>query len=569
MSGESDSTIDSPDAPTSELDELIDQIVDPDGESGQTQEQLRSLVGAIETVSSDLALEQVLIRLTESARTLVSAQYAALGVIAEDRTLERFIHLGMDDETADRIDHLPEGKGLLGALINDPVPIRLAQLSDDPRSTGFPAHHPPMESFLGVPIHVRGEVYGNLYLTNSSRGRFSAADEELVRMLAGAAGSAISNARVYQESQLQQRWLEASNDVHAQLFSTAGEDPLHIIARRTIEISDADLVSVALVSADWASAVIEYAIGQGADELLARRIDLAGTLAGGVINTGEPVMAPDGAGLATQPVTQVLGVLETGPIIVLPLGGPDQVRGVLSLARRRGRRAFTAVEMSMAAGFASHASVALEVADARITEQKMIMLEDRQRIARDLHDHVIQELFAVGLSLESMASQLGSNDPIADRLRQRVDDLDRAIRRIRTSIFALHNDTAARSDLRQSLLELMSSLAPSLGFRPSLAISGLVDMSLSRTACSEVIGCVRGLLGSVAEHARATAAAVEVQLIGSALTVTVSDNGTCSVDDRRAEGLADLRKTAERRHGVLTLAPAPDRGTVATWTVEV
>ncbi|SDS02934.1 sensor histidine kinase [Microlunatus soli] len=570
MSGQPDPDLRSSDGQTSELDELIDQIVDPGSASDPALERLRSLVLAIETISSDLSLEQVLLRLTDSARTLSGARYAALGVISEDRRLERFLHVGIDAETVAEIGHLPEGKGLLGALIDDPVAIRLRDLTDDPRSVGFPPNHPPMDSFLGVPIHVRDEVYGNLYLANSSRGEFSAADEELVRMLAGAAGNAISNARVYQEAQLQQRWLQASNDVHGQLFSTAGEDPLHVIAQRTIEISDADLVSVALLAPDRATVVIEYAIGEGADNLLARRFSLSDTLAGSVITTGSPVMARDGASLATQPVTQRIGVLDTGPIIVLPLGGPEDARGVLSLARRRGRHPFTTVEMSMAAGFAAHASIALEIADARDAEQKMIMLEDRQRIARDLHDHVIQELFGVGLSLESIASRLGDLDPNAELLRQRVDDLDRAIRRIRTSIFALHSDARTPPNgLRQQLLAAVDGVVPALGFRPSVAVTGLVEVSLGEPISGEAVDCVRQLLGSVVEHAQATDAAVEVKLDGSRLTITVTDNGPTPISDERTAALTELAAQAERRRGRLTLSADPGGGTVATWSVEV
>src|SRR5262249_19024724 len=153
------------------------------------------------------------------------------------------ITVGVGPETTARIGPLPQGKGLLGALITDPRPIRLRHMSDDQRSTGFPPNHPPMDSFLGVPIHVREEVFGNLYLANSERGEFGADDEELVIALALAAGTAISNARLFHESAVQQRWLEASVEIGSHLLTASGEDPLRIVARRAIEIADADIVS--------------------------------------------------------------------------------------------------------------------------------------------------------------------------------------------------------------------------------------------------------------------------------------------------------------------------------------
>ncbi|HEY9291320.1 MAG TPA: GAF domain-containing protein, partial [Microlunatus sp.] len=504
MSGEQ-GQLDFPDVAKLELDELIDQLVDRAQGVRRVQGRLRALLRATESVTGDLSLEQMLRRIAEAAQSLAHAQYAALGVIGADRGLEQFVHVGIPDDAADRIGHLPEGKGLLGGLISDQQPIRLEHITDDERSAGFPGHHPPMDSFLGVPIRVRGAVFGNLYLTNSTKGAFTAEDESLVVALATAAGTAISNARLYQEAQLRQRWAEASAEVHAQLLSSTGEDPLHSIGRRAIEIGDADLVTIGLISDDRQTFVVESAFGQRADELLARRFQLSRTLTGQVINSGRPFMAADVADLEFPPVAQQTGVLETGPIIALPLGGSDRPRGVLTLARRRGRRAFTEIETSMAAAFAQHASVALELAQARAAEQKMIILEDRERIARDLHDHVIQQLFAIGLSLDGVAARMNDSDPLADKVRERVGDLDRAIRQIRTSIFQLRgNISAPRQGLRQSILDVAASITPMLGFSPSLSFAGLLDLGLSDQITQDAIACVRELLTNVAKHAHAS-----------------------------------------------------------------
>jgi signal transduction histidine kinase len=557
-----------PDIPKLELDELIDQLVSRAQDVKRAQGRLRALLRAIETVTGDLALEVVLRNVVEAAAELAHAQYAALGVIGPDGGLEQFIPVGMDEQMVARIGPLPEGKGLLGALITDPRPIRLRHLAEDPRSTGLPPNHPPMDSFLGVPIHVREEVFGNLYLVNSAFDEFSADDEELVVALALAAGTAISNARLFQESSVQQRWLEASLEIGSQLLSAAGEDPLRVVARRAIEIADADIVTVALTTPDGADFVIEEAFGNRADELIGRRFPLADSLGGRVLAEGAPLLV-HGAPGSELPPTHLALVMEAGPLMVLPLRGTGAPRGVLSLCRARGRQAFSARDLSMADSFASHASVALELADSRAAEQKLLLLEDRDRIAMDLHDHVIQELFAIGLSLEATASQL-ADEEVAQRLRQRVEDIDRTIRRIRTSIFELRGMLSSAADgLRQRVLEVTSDLAAALGFAPHVTFSGVLDVRLTDALIDDVVACVRETLANVAKHARAKSAMVDLSLAGEVLTVMVTDDGVGVRDNGRSSGTANLGARAQKWGGTFALAPGPTGGTTATWTVRV
>jgi signal transduction histidine kinase len=561
-----------PDVPKLELDELIDQLIERARGVQRAQGRLRSLLRAIETITGDLSLELVLHNIVEAARELAGARYGALGVTGQDGTLDRFVHVGLDDATVARIGHLPEGKGLLGALISDPRPIRLRHMGDDPRSSGFPPQHPPMESFLGVPVHVRDEVFGNLYLADSDKGEFSAEDEELVVALALAAGTAISNARLYQESQLQQRWLEASVEIGAQLLASSGEDPLRMIARRAFGIADADLVTLGVLAPAGDDLVVEVAFGERAEELLAGHFTAEGTLAGQVLETGEASVltnASDGDGAPSY----LASVMEAGPLMVLPLRGTGAPRGVLSVVRRRGRQTFSATELAMAAGFATQASVALELADARAAEQKMVMLEDRDRIARDLHDHVIQELFSIGLSLEGVAARLAGGsggDQLADRVRQRVEDLDRTIRRIRTSIFELRGNFAAPAEgLRKRVLEVTSELTSALGFTPHVAFSGLVDIRLDDQLSDDVLACVRETLTNVAKHAHASTASVDLALSADELTITVTDNGTGPALASRHSGIANLRARAERRGGSFDLAPGASGGSIARWKVQI
>jgi signal transduction histidine kinase len=566
MSGESTSSLRFPDVPKLELDQLIDQLVERAEGVRRAQGRLRALLRAIETINGDLALDVVLRNVVESACELAQARYGALGVIGQDGGLEQFIHLGMDDATVERIGQLPQGKGLLGELITDPRPVRLQHIGGDPRSSGFPAGHPPMDSFLGVPIRVRDEVFGNLYLTDNARGAFTAEDEELVIALALAAGTAISNARLYQESRLQQRWLQASVEISAQMLASSGEDPLQLIARRAIDIADADLVSVSLVDADGQSAVVEVVVGAHADQLVGRAFPLADTIAGAVISDGQPLLLASVAD-SEGPRSHLAEVIEAGPLMVVPLSGTGLPRGVLSVLRTRGRRAFSPSDLAMAAGFATHASVALELADSRAAEQRLILLEDRDRIAMDLHDHVIQEMFAIGLSLQSIAGQLGNNERLAGRLLQKVEDIDRTIRRIRTSIFELRGAVTATSDgLRQKVLEVASDLTPALGFAPHVAFAGLLDLDLDDQLADDVLATVREALTNIAKHARASSAMVDVVLAGTELTVTVSDDGT-GLDDAatRSSGISNLRARAEKWGGTLQIAPGPSRGTVLTW----
>jgi two-component system, NarL family, sensor histidine kinase DevS len=569
MSSEVTPALRFPDMPKLELDDLIDQLIERAHGVQRAQGRLRGLLRAIETVTSDLALEQVLRNVVEAARDLAGAQYGALGVIGDDGGLEQFIPVGIDDDTAARIGHLIEGKGLLGAVITaDPRPIRLEDMADDDRSASFPAEQPPMESFLGVPIKVRSEVYGNLYLANNANGRFSAEDEELVLALALAAGTAISNARLYQESRLQQRWLEASAEISAQLLVSAGEDPLQMIARRAIDIADADLVSLGLLTADRSSFVIEVAFGEHSEELVGRRFALAGTLAGQVVDDGTPVQvssASDGDG----PPSHLASVMECGPLMAVPLQGSGRPRGVLTLMRHRDRRNFSETDLVMAASFASHASIALELADSRAAEQKLVLLEDRDRIAMDLHDHVIQELFAIGLSLEGMAAQ--ASDSTAERLRQRVDDLDRTIRRIRTSIFELRgNWTSTPGGMRQQVLEVASDLTAPLGFAPHVAFSGLVDFITEAKLAGDTTACIREMLSNVARHARATSTTIDVQRRGEELVITVTDDGIGPpVAPTRRSGTANLVARAEKHGGSFEMTTASSGGTIATWKARI
>jgi signal transduction histidine kinase len=568
VTDEGGSSLGFPDGPKLELDQLIDQLVVNAQAVRRAQGRLRGLLHAIETVTGELTLEAVLHNIVEAARQLASAQYCALGVISHDRSLEQFVYVGIDEQTAARIGELPRGRGLLGALITDAQPIRLRHMAEDQRSSGFPPNHPPMDSFLGVPVSARGEVFGNIYLTNSANGEFTAEDQELVIALALAAGTAISNARLYQEAQLKQRWLEASAEISAAMLATAGEDPLHLIARRALDLADADAVSVSLLSSDHHNLVVEVALGGAADELVGRRFAADATLGGRVAQSGKPALAADAS--SDDPTALLFSsVMDAGPMMVLPLTVTDRPRGALSLVRVAGRPPFSPAALAMAAGFAGQASVALELADTRAAEQKLVLLEDRDRIARDLHDHVIQELFSIGLSLEGAAGQLPEGK-VAQRVQRAIENIDRTIRRIRTSIFQLRgNFVNNEGGLRQRILEVVTDLATPLGFVPHTAFAGVIDEAFDEAFAEDLLACVRESLTNVAKHAQATSAWVDLVATGDELTLTVSDDGIGVGELTRSSGITNMRQRAERRHGSLELVPGPSGGTVLTWKARI
>jgi len=420
-----------PDVPRLELDQLLVQLRDRADDVLATQGRLRGLLRANALVAGELSLPLVLRQIVGAARDLLGARYAALGVLGRDGGLEQFVHAGMDDEVVTRIGDLPKGRGILGLLISDPVPIRLADLSAHPASAGFPPGHPPMTGFLGIPVRIGEEVFGNLYLTERSRGgEFTAEDEELAIALAAAAGAAIANARRFTESEQRRRWLHASGDLVPLLLSGEAAQPHALITQHAAAAAAADFVALAVpYGAD--QVIVTDVTGALTAGLMNSTAPLAGSLTGEAIRTGEPRLVT-GEGRAAAAAE--LGA-DTGPLIVVPLAAGEQVRGALLLGRLAVRPGFTETDLDMAASFACHAAVAMELARARADQIILAQAEDHDRIAGDLHDHVIQELFALGMRLEGHAAR---SDPVAaERIYGYVDTLDEVIKKIRTSIFGL------------------------------------------------------------------------------------------------------------------------------------
>ena len=551
-----------------ELEQLIDRAED----LMAAQNRLRGLLRANSAFIGDLALSTVLHRIVEAACELVDAPYGALGVISSDGGgLEEFIHVGMDAGAEEAIGHLPEGKGLLGALIDDPHPIRLRDIRDDVRSVGFPPSHPPMRGFLGVPIRVRDEIFGNLYLASLHQGDFSAEDEELVSALAATAGVAIENARLYEEARRRQEWLAASTEVTRLLLTAESVDSLRHVARTVAELAGADVVTVVLPSGEQDRLRVEVAVGAEADNLVGFTYPIENTLSEEVLQTGKPSVIddasdPDQSGNRTVVLSRMLPV---GPVMILPLAGAQGVRGALVAGRDRGRRTFSSADVDMATNFAHHASVAVELADGRRDAHRMELYEERARIARDLHDHVIQQLFASGMTLQGAAATLG-DAPGVELIEMVVDNIDDAIRQIRTSIFQLRPHSLPGGGVRAGVLEVVAEVTRSLGHEPHVQFAGPVDAVSDEALSADVAAVVRESLTNVAKHAGSARTAVGVRVSGPTLTVTVEDDGTGIGGASRRSGLENLRQRAEGRSGTFMLEPGEGgRGTRVTWQVPV
>lgn len=564
-----------PDLPQLALDQLLGQLVERAQEVMATQGRLRGLLRANQLITGQLSLPALLRGIVEAASELVGARYAALGVLSGQGTLAEFVHTGMPEDTVERIGRLPEGKGLLGALIEEPRPIRLAHISDHPRSTGFPPNHPPMDSFLGVPIRIRDVVFGNLYLTESTRGEFSAEDEELARALAATAAIAIENARLYEAARSRGEWLQASAAITRQLLSTGPvreSDTLLLIAERCREIAAADLVTLARPADTGRQLRIEVAVGTLAGSLAGRRIPLEASLSGHVFRTGKPVRLtgneePEHLERPLWPgLTDALAGESLGPLLVLPMQGSDRMHGVISLCRRTAQPAFSSEDLTMASGFANHAAVAIELAEARAEQERAAMLDERERIAADLHDHVIQRIFAASLTLQAVVAS-GGPGRVSDRLQNLVNDMDTTISQIRTVIFQLQEVPSKQSPgLRSRLLAVSDELTPALGFSPSVRFWGVMDQ-VPEPLIDDLVAVVREGLSNAARHAHASRVDVEVTTTDDVLAVELRDDGVGLPADIRPSGLANLRRRAEHHGGHFSAERVQPSGALLQWSI--
>ncbi|HEX5512250.1 MAG TPA: GAF domain-containing protein [Actinomycetales bacterium] len=407
-------------------------------------------------ISSDLDLHSVLDRTVVSACRITGARYGALGVVGDAGGLVDFVTCGLTDEEHAAIGDLPLGQGILGLLVRHPHPLRPERLQSHPDSFGFPSSHPRTESFLGVPARIRGTVFGNLDLTEKSGGAVcSEKDERLLVALASAAGVVIENARAFAQSELRRQWLEAS----AQIVDSL-QPPVRV------DVAMARIAAGARrVTRGTAASVVQD--GGHGPRVSAADGDVQGLLPGLVTSLAEHLSRVEhDTGLLVVPRAQL------GSAVMVPLRARLAAGGVLLVVLDAGLPALAGEEATLLASFADQAALALDRAQAMSEREALMLVADRDRIARDLHDLVIKRLFATGLHLRG-ARRMAVSDEVRDRLDRAVEDLDVTIKNIRSTIFELGpaRDLSLRADVRKVVKEYV----PVLGFAPLVRTSGPVD----------------------------------------------------------------------------------------------
>lgn len=508
----------------------------------------RSLLDAVIAISSDLDLHSVLDRIVVSACRMTGARYGALGVLGNSGDLVDFVTSGFSPDQHEAIGELPHGKGILGLLIDEPRPLRLQRLDAHPASYGFPPGHPPMHTFLGVPVRIRGTVFGNLYLTEKVDGAtFTVQDGQLVDALARAAGFVIDNARVFARSERRRQWLEASAAIvealqpPVQLSAALGR-----IVQGTLRVSGA--VAVAVVQRGQDGYVVDAAEGSTAVQLDELLVELEDHL----------------DRCERHPDLVVVGRGEQETVVLVPLRAHLVDTGVLVVVLEAGRATLAADETELLASFVDQASLALDRAQAVLDRDELMLVADRERIARDLHDLVIQRLFATGLHLQG-ARRTAVGQDLKARLDHAVSDLDVTISDIRSTIFDLQVPPGL--SVRAELRGVVKEYVPVLGFTPSVRTSGPVDTVVDRSTAAQMLAVLREALSNVARHAEADAAVVEVEVDASDVVLRVTDNGQGLPDTRRESGLRNVRRRAGDLGGTVRILAEQPHGTRLEWTV--
>ncbi|MBE8519613.1 GAF domain-containing protein [Amycolatopsis sp. H6(2020)] len=516
------------------------------------RDRMDALPAAVLAFSAGLELETTLHRIVTAAAGLVGARYGALALLDEDGRTTAFAVSGVDDVTRKRMGPPPDGHGLLGALVTGRAPLRLAHLG-----TGeFPPGHPPMGAFLGVPLLVRGEILGRLYLSREQP--FTTDDERATVALAAAAGIAVDNARLYEESRSRQRWLEATGEISAELLGgTDVREVLHLIATRAAELTGADDALIALPESPGGALVVTVCAGPDAEVLAGRRIPLAESTSGAVLRDHVPRSVPslaDGLGL------------DFGPALVVRLRSGESTAGVLLAIRAPGAPRFDEHELQLVSAFADQAALALRDAESQAARRELDVAVDRDRIARDLHDHVIQRLFAVGLGIEGTRRRADS-PAVTARLTQHIDQLQDVIEEIRSAIFELHAQPGAGRGLRARLQNAITEATADSAIHTTVRLSGSFDLVPAGVA-EHAEAVVREAVSNVLRHARAAELAVTVSLDGD-LVVEVSDTGIGMPEAVARSGLRNLEQRAADAGGSLRLDRPAGGGTRLVWTVPV
>ena len=546
-----------------QLEDLLRDFTARGDELLDTRERINGLLAAVIAVAEDLSLEAVLDRLVRSACALVGAGYGALGVIGEDRRLSHFITVGIDEAGIRSIGDLPTGHGVLGLLIREPKPLRLHDLGQHPIASGFPPNHPPMRTFLGVPVRVRDEVFGNLYLTEKQGGvDFTQEDEDLAVALAAAAGVAIQNARLFEDSSRRQQWLEAGMELSSRLIvtpRTGDAESLDIVAETALKVSGAEAAVIGVLAGDG---VLRCRSCLGVQGLQAGQELMLSSAVSAVVESGESFVAADPRQVFEPRIAEKLG-----PVLVCQLGHGKSDYGVLVLARAHGAAAFTQADAESSSIFGSRVGLALDLARVSALREQDLLLTDRERIARDLHDLVIQRLFAAGLSIQSL--RRFTMDPVAhERIAAVTKELDDTIRKLRDTIYSLRTADVEREPLTGRILRVVRESSRSYGLIPKVSLDGPVD-SVSEDVAAQLLPVLSEALSNALRHSGAEEIQVSLTVAGTEVQLSINDNGRGFSEPAKESGLANMRYRAGLLDGRCDIRSVPGEGTSVTWSAGV
>ncbi|MDT5138750.1 MAG: hypothetical protein QOD58_3012 [Mycobacterium sp.] len=543
------------------LHEQLDELL-------TARDQMEELLRVFVEIGADLDLDATLERIISAARQLTSARYGAVAIRDPEGGLVSFVHAGMDAETVQRIGHLPVGKGVLSVSLLDTPALRMENLTAHPASVGFPEHHPPMRAFLAVPLTIRENVFGNLYLTHDDPVRvFSESDEVAARALAFAAAVAIDNAQLFERERTSVRWMEASREITTALLSSADphRHPLQLIAERACALTGAEQAIVLVpVDADLPAdevdtLVISAAVGLHAAEVTGQRVPVDNSTSGAVFRSGKPLIT-DALSYPIQAFTDV----GQRSAIVMPLRAHDEVAGVIAVARGADEPSFDNSDLELVRDFATHAAIALALAAGRENARLRTILAERERIAHDLHDHVIQRIFAAGMDLQGTLARARSPE-VADRLNRTLDVLQTIIEEIRTTIFQLKSPLARDGGFRQRIQRVVADLTESRDIVTSVQMFGPMT-AVGDELAEHAEAVTTEAISNTVRHSGASRLTVEVS-VGDMFTVDIIDNGCgVPVDNLRRSGLANMTRRAEQLGGSCEITTPPEGGTHVHWT---
>jgi two-component system sensor histidine kinase DevS len=542
-------------------EDLLRDFVARADELVRAQDQMQGLLGAVVSLTEDLSLEAVLDRVVQSACELVGARYGALGVLDDDHQLGHFITVGIDDDGIRLIGELPTGRGVLGHLINQPEALRLDDLGAHGMANGFPPNHPDMKTFLGVKVRVRGAVFGNLYLTEKlDGGPFTAEDQELASALAAAAGVAIENARLYEDTRRRQRWLEAGLEVSDQLSSAlfSGEtDNLDLVAERALTVSDSILAVVAYPDADGTQRCRTMV---GVQSLPAGQELAASKIVTEVIDTGMSALVRH-PGDVFGPGTD--GKL--GPLLVAALGRKSSECGLLILARPAGAALYLQADIQSSAVFGSRVGLALGLVRARERREEQLLSTDRDRIARDLHDLVIQRLFGAGLSMQSLRRYIP--DPVAqDRISAVTAELDNTIHELRDTIYSMRTGHGQKEPLTGLIMRTIHEGIRNSEFSPKVQLTGPVDEAVPDAVVEQLLPVLSEGLSNAVRHSGADEIDITLTAGTDGVELRIADNGCGFENPLRVSGIANMKHRAVALGGECSIKSSPGRGTRLTWS---